>query len=101
MLRCKGKDCHLCLADLIQLLGIRMPQRQVVPALCQQGAHLLQALLYAFLRTCMTSQPFHGLLTDGILPLINCTLSHMAYMSLFLLTFLKHFHICRTACMGG
>jgi hypothetical protein len=101
VLSCKGKHCHLCLADLIQLLAIRMPQRQMVSAPCQQGAHLLQALLNAFLRTCMKIHQFHGQLADGELPLDNCTLLHIAYMSLFLLAFLKDFHICRTACMGG
>ena len=50
-------DAHLGLARSEQLLRIGVPQGQVLPALCQQRPHLLQALLAQLCRICASSSP--------------------------------------------
>ena len=43
---------YLCLASLVELLAISMPQWQVLPSLCQQSMHLHLPLLCELLRIC-------------------------------------------------
>lgn len=49
---------HLGLACYAELLSIGVPQGQVLPALRQQGPHLLQALLPQLCRICTSTSPW-------------------------------------------